>query len=106
MSILSNSDLEEFVCFDKEKWNPKEQVFIDEGNQDNINPMGYDLRVGQTYYYSDLGTRPNKTEKEVNIKPGDLVLIRTLEAITMPEGSISALVLSKVSQVSRGLSKE
>jgi dCTP deaminase len=105
MSILSNADLEEVICFDKNKWNKNKEILINNGEKKRINPMGYDLRVGKHYFYGTVDERSKPTNDGVRIKPGDLVLIRTLEEIRMPEdGSISALILSKVTQVCRGLS--
>jgi len=105
MSILSNTDLNQFVSFDKEQWKQSKDILIENGIKDNINPMGYDLRVGEEYFYASVSNGTIPTDKEVRIKPGDLVLIRTLEEIRMPtNGSIYALIISKVTQVSRGLS--
>jgi dCTP deaminase len=105
MSILSDTDLNQFVCFNKSEWKKSREILIQNGKRENINPMGYDLRVGKEYFNGTVFDGATPTDKEVSIKPGDLVLIRTLEEIKMPtNGSISALILSKVTQVCRGLS--
>lgn len=105
MSILSNKDLNSSISFDKNQWDKSRQILIQNGDKDHINSMGYDLRVGETCFDGTVQNKPRKTNEGVNIKPGDLVLIRTLEVVTMPSyGDISGLILSKVTLVARGLS--
>ncbi|WP_446380839.1 dCTP deaminase [Coleofasciculus sp. E2-BRE-01] len=108
MSILTDTDLKKILCFDEEQWNKKEKtLLIQNGSDDCITPMGYDLRVGG--FCKRFIAKPNlvtlNEKGKIEIKPGDIALIGTLEKIKMPQdGSISALILSRVSQVSRGLS--
>lgn len=111
MSILSDTNLEECVCFYENEWQKEEDILIKNGSKKCFTPMSYDLRVGN--FYRTLITPPHlvslkdkpKDEQKVIIKPGDIVLIGTLEEIKMPiNGNISGLIVSKVSQVSKGLS--
>lgn len=111
MSILSYTDLNKIVRFDEEQWREEGDILIKNGSDKCFTPMSYDLRVGG--FYRTLIKPPhlvylkNKPEckRKVIIKPGDIALIGTFEEIKMPKnGAISALIVSKVSQVSRGLS--
>ncbi len=109
MSILSDTDLKQIVCFNENEFNEIHNILINNGSKDCFTPMGYDLRVGN--YYKTLIGKPNlvylknEEKQKVIIKPGDVALIATLEQIKMPQnGKISGLILSKVSQVSKGIS--
>ncbi|MBD2442541.1 hypothetical protein H6G25_04860 [Dolichospermum sp. FACHB-1091] len=106
MSVLTNTDLRRILCYDENQWHEK-PLLIEDGLDDCITPMGYDLRVGG--FYKRLIGKPNLDTldegKSIEIKPGDIALISTYEKLKMPkDASISALILSRVSQVSRGLS--
>jgi deoxycytidine triphosphate deaminase len=107
MSILTDTDLKRILCYDEAQWNDNKTLLIQDGSDDCITPMGYDLRVGG--FYKTFIAKPNldvlSEGKAIAIKPGDIALIGTYEKLRMPkDGSISALILSRVSQVSRGLS--
>ncbi|MDC0834757.1 hypothetical protein POG22_17355 [Geitlerinema sp. CS-897] len=108
MTVLTDTDIKEILVFSENRWNDDDRkLLIKGGSEECITPMGYDLRVGEfgkklieRKHLVDIGQK-----QSVFIKPGDTALIATLESIKMPkDGSISALILSKVSQVSRGLS--
>ncbi|MHC5934156.1 dCTP deaminase domain-containing protein [Nostoc sp.] len=107
MSILTDTNLNEILCYEEAQWNEKKPLLIQDGSDDCITPMGYDLRVGG--FYKTFIAKPNldtlSEGETVAIKPGDIALIGTYEKLKMPkDGSISAFILSRVSQVSRGLS--
>ncbi|HLP91560.1 MAG TPA: hypothetical protein VK184_23620 [Nostocaceae cyanobacterium] len=107
MSILTDTDLNKILCYDNNQWGASKPLLIQDGSDDCITPMGYDLRVGG--FYKTFIAKPNLDTldegKSVEIKPGDIALIGTYEKIKMPkDGSISALILSKVSLVSKGIS--
>ncbi|MEO1643432.1 MAG: hypothetical protein AAFR74_08860, partial [Pseudomonadota bacterium] len=76
----------------------------------HLTPLGYDLRAGKTVQLSGEKTPHLLNESDsVFIAPGQTALIETLEEISMPrEGalakSLSGMIFSKVSAVSRGLS--
>ena len=108
MSILTDIDLKKILCIDETKWND-EKLLIQPFSDDCLTIMGYDLRVGG--YYQKYGPKSNpnliklEEKQKVEIKPGETALISTLEKIHMPaDCSISALLLSKVTQVAKGLS--
>lgn len=107
MSVLTDTDLRRITCFDETQLSEDKILLIQNGSEDCFTPMGYDLRVGG--FYKTFIAKPNLVtldeNKIVEIKPGDIALIGTLENIKMPKnGLISALILSRVSQVSKGLS--
>ena len=105
MSILSDTDLKKVVRFDENQWQEQENILIKHGEDDYFTAMGYDLRVGG--FYKTLVEKPNlrPIEKDAIIKPGEIALVGTYEILRMPkDGSISALILSKVSIVAKGLS--
>jgi len=111
MSILSDTDLNKLVSFHEHEWQEEEEILIKNGSKKCFTPMSYDLRVGG--FYRTLITAPHlvylkdkpKFAQKVIINPGDIALIGTLEELKMPKnGRISGLIVSKVSQVSKGLS--
>ena len=107
MSVLTDTDLKRITCFDKAQLSEDKILLIQNGSEDCFTPMGYDLRIGGFYktFIAKPYLVPLDENKKVEIKPGDIALIGTLENIIMPkDGSISALILSRVSQVSKGLS--
>lgn len=106
MSILTDTYLRQIIC-SKEEQLDDSKIFISNFQEESLTPMGYDLKVGG--YYRTYGSRQGLTRikqgEQIVIKPGDTALIATLEEINMPrDGSVSALVVSKLSQVARGLS--
>ncbi|NJO75703.1 MAG: hypothetical protein HC833_19210 [Leptolyngbyaceae cyanobacterium RM1_406_9] len=108
MSVLTDSDIERIRCVDEGEWDQdSSKLLIQEFATDCLNPMGYDLRVGG--FYKTFISKPNlvtiEDGEQVVIKPRDIALISTFEKIRMPkDGSVSALIMSRVTQVSRGLS--
>jgi deoxycytidine triphosphate deaminase len=105
MSLLTDTDLRNMMSSEQE-WTDKNKIHIYPFLENNLTPVGYDLSVGDSYASAFKAGRIDIKEGErVTIKPGDTVLITTLEKIGMPQNrTVSALVLSKVSQVSKGLS--
>lgn len=107
MSILTDTNLKKILCYDEGQWSDKKPLLIQQGSDECLTPMGYDLRVGGFYktFKNKPPLVPLKKGQKATIKPGDIALIGTREKLKMPkDGSISALILSRVSQVSRGLS--
>ncbi len=105
MCLLTDTDLEPRICAEK-TWVGSETIHVYPFLEDCLTPVGYDLRVGKLYS-SSLRGGPFELEENgrIPITPGDTVLISTLENIGMPKDrSLSALIGSKVSKVSRGLS--
>jgi deoxycytidine triphosphate deaminase len=105
MSLLTDTDLKSIICSDQE-WTDKNKIYIYPFAEKNLTPVGYDLSVGDSYASAyKPGSIDIKEGDRVTIKSGDTVLITTLEKIGMPQNrTVSALVLSKVSKVSKGLS--
>ncbi len=105
MSLLTDTDLRSMICSEQE-WTDKNKIHIYPFLESNLTPVGYDLSVGDSYASASKPGRIDiKQGDGVTIKPGDTVLITTLEKIGMPQNrTVSALVLSKVSKVSKGLS--
>ena len=106
MSLLTDTDIRAILC-DSETWeNPKESLRIFPFSEQSLTPVGYDLRVGDTYASSIDAERYELREGDVvTIRPGDTVLITTEESVDMPQSSVlSAFITSKVSKVSMGLS--
>ena len=106
MSILTDTYLRQIICSREDQLDDS-KIFISNFQEDSLTPMGYDLKIGG--YYKTYGSRQGLTKikqgEQIVIKPGDTALIATLEEIKMPgNGSVSALIVSKVSQVARGLS--
>jgi len=105
MSLLTDSDLRTKLCTVKgEEGNDK--ILIYPFSEDCLTPVGYDLRVGRLYSSSLHGGPFEIDDKSrIQISHGDTVLITTQEEIGMPKNrSVSALIMSKVSKVSKGLS--
>lgn len=108
MSVWTDTDIKQILVFSEDRWNDdNNKLLIKNGSEACLTPMGYDLRVGE--FGKKLVQKRSLVDiagdKSVQIKPGDTALIATLESIKMPKnGMISAIILSKVSQVARGLS--
>jgi deoxycytidine triphosphate deaminase len=102
MSLLTDTDLENNIC-SNERWNEENKIHIYPYSEPCLTPVGYDLRVGNRY--SSLLRGYHDIDDKISILPGDTVLIETLEKVGMPRNrSLSALVESMVSIVSKGLS--
>lgn len=106
MSLLTDTDIKELICTDKVWEDQNEKIHIYPFAEESLTPIGYDLRVGNLYSTtSNTGPFELKENDSIFIEPRDTALITTLETIDMPKNRwISALILSKVSQVSKGLS--
>jgi deoxycytidine triphosphate deaminase len=105
MALLTDTDLERLICSTKD-WQDKNKLHIYPYAEDSLTPVGYDVRVG-TPYASSLAADlfELKEGENIQINPGDTVLVTTLESIDMPQDrSLSAFITSKVSKVSKGLS--
>lgn len=103
MSILSDLEIKRLIEADSEE----KKLIINSFEENCLTPMGYDLRVGGYYksYENEIRQISIKEGEKIKIKPGETALINTLEEIVMPrECSIGALLVSKVSQVNKGLS--
>ena len=105
MSLLTDTDLRRILCIQKE-WPDKNKLHIFPFKEDCLTPVGYDARVGELYASSMSAKMSTLGSGEtITIRPGDTVLIETLEDVGMPMNrTISAFITSKVSKVSKGLS--
>jgi deoxycytidine triphosphate deaminase len=105
MSILTDTDLKTLICSDIE-WKDRNKIHIYPFSGDCLTPVGYDLRIGNRYSSAfKRGSFEIKEGDQIAICPGDTTLITTLEKVGMPQNrTISALIVSKVSKVSKGLS--
>jgi len=105
MGLLTDTDLTNLIT-DEKNWLDKNKLHIFPYDPDCLTPVGYDVRVGPQYASSiDAKLYSLTPDDKVLIKPGDIVLITTLEDIGMPQNrTISAFITSKVSKVSKGLS--
>ena len=107
MAILTDTSILEILCPSHEDRNSN-NLLITPYERNNLTPVGYDLTVGGLYSSKIKGEVYDEAIIDfrfIKILPGDTVLIRTLEHISMPEDkSISGFILSKVSRVSEGLS--
>jgi len=106
MSLLTDTDLRQIICMDEEWQNRDKHLHIFPFIEKSLTPVGYDLRIGYSYS-SAMHGGPKKISEgdKFVVFPGDTVLITTLEKVGMPQNrSISALIQSKVSKVSKGLS--
>ena len=106
MSLLTDTDIRAKLSNDKHWQDRQSKLHIYPYSEECLTPVGYDLRVGEQYASSiDAEMYDLAADGEVQIRPGDVVLIRTMETIDMPEDlSLSAFITSKVSKVSKGLS--
>ncbi len=105
MSVLTDTDISERLSRD-EAWDDKSTLNIYPYSEKCLTPVGYDLRAGGRFATSDEGRLiVLKEGMKITIFPKQTALISTLEKISMPQDrSISGLIVSKVSKVSRGLS--
>ncbi len=105
MSLLTDTDLRTRMCIGQ-TWEDGSKLHIYPFSESCMTPVGYDLRTGKLYSSSVHGG-PFKLEDNgrIGVSRGDTVLIATLEKVDMPKDrSISALIMSRVSMVSKGLS--
>jgi deoxycytidine triphosphate deaminase len=104
MSILSDIEIKQLIEAELDD----EKLLINPFEEDCLTPMGYDLRVGGYYKTYKNETKPPQRINEgetITIKSGETALIDTIERVCMPRNcSIGALLVSRVSQVNRGLS--
>jgi deoxycytidine triphosphate deaminase len=74
--------------------------------QENITPVGYDLRVGNEAVIYKNG-QPIRHEKDIDstghivINPGEWAAIKTIESLKLPK-NIGGILLSRVSLIRRG----
>ncbi|MBN3946268.1 MAG: hypothetical protein HWQ38_07165 [Nostoc sp. NMS7] len=110
MSLLTDTDLEIMKCYTPQEWQNQSDVqpkiYINPFSPDSLTPIGYDLRVGDSYASASKGEEMIvNIDSPVIIETGDTSLITTFEEIRMPKNhKFSGIILSKVSQVSKGLS--
>ena len=111
MSLLTSTDLERLIVDDNAEKIEDKNIIISPiekplKKSPSLTPVGYDLRVGEKVVFSNkIFHKKLSKGKNMSISPGATALITTLESVTMPrDGSLSALIESKVSHVSRGLS--
>lgn len=105
MSFLTDTDLKPLICTEKE-WLSKDKLNIHPYSEECLTPVGYDLRVGNSYASSfNSSVSYIKDKQKIIVRPWETVLITSLENIGMPQSKkYSAFITSKVSMVSRGLS--
>lgn len=105
MALLTDTDLEQLICRDA-VWRDRNTLHIYPYSEESLTPVGYDLRIGGSYSSTlKVGVFELSEGDSLSIGAGDTVLISTLENIGMPQDrTLSALIVSKVSQVSAGLS--
>lgn len=106
MTFLTDTDLDQLISGDSQEKNDSKLVLAPYCEK-CMTPVGYDLRVGQTYITSDIPEvrRDLKKGEIITIRPNTTALISTLEWIRMPKDkTLTGLIESKVSMVSRGLS--
>lgn len=105
MGILTDTDIRNVLCTDK-AWSDKDKLHIYPFDEDCLTPVGYDIRVGESYASSmDAEVHSLDGNGELIVCPGDTIMVTTLENIGMPSNrSLAAFITSKVSKVSKGLS--
>lgn len=105
MSLLTDTDIKKILCTDNVRVG-KNKIHIYPYEEECLTPVGYDVRIGNRYVSAiDARLYDMNENDQVTIKPGDTVLITTLEKVDMPDDrSISAFITSKVSIVAKGLS--
>lgn len=105
MSLLTDTDLEKLIAKDINGASSNALV-IQPYSADSLTPVGYDLRVGVRVATSnEVGIKKLVEGDSLSIAPGATALISTLESLRMPlDRSISGLIESKVTKVSKGLS--
>ena len=107
MGLLTDTDLLRLIYSQRPSSEvTDDKIVIYPFDEDFLTPVGYDLRVGSPYATSNQTKRKKISEGEsLVIGPGSTALITTLEYIGMPKNRmVSALIESKVTKVSKGLS--
>jgi len=105
MALLTDTDIKKIVVTDRKTKHGNDKLLISPYDEKCLTPVGYDLRIGSDYASRKFGKYDTlKENEEINIRSGDTILVKTLERIEMPENlSISGLISSKVSIVTKGL---
>lgn len=106
MAVLTDTDLQDVLCKEETWRDAARTLHIHPYDDKSLTPVGYDLRVGERYS-SNLRSGMSTLGQggELEISPGETVLVTTLESIGMPRNKmLSAFVCSRVSLVAKGLS--
>ena len=87
MSLLTDTDIRRIMCNDVD-WPDKSRLHIHPFDEVCLTPVGYDLRVGWQYASAmDAQVHSLKLGEFIDVRPGDTVLISTLEDVGMPAKS-------------------
>ncbi len=105
MSFLTDADLDKIIS-DDINYSGDDKLIICPLSRESITPVGYDLRVGNAYATTGIkGIKTLSENESIILPPCSTTLITTLEDIQMPRNRFYfALIESKVSKVSKGLS--
>ena len=104
--VLTDLDLRSLICSDPQCRAP-EHIHIYPHDEGQLTALGYDLRVGRScYVFGEESRRRNLVDGTIVLVPaGRTTLITTIETVAMPlDGSLTGIIQSKVSVVSRGFS--
>lgn len=106
MAVLTDADIGEILCATNGCSGDPSKLHIHGFEESSLTPIGYDLRVGERYSsIRGSGVGSSAANGHITIEPNETIIVTTLERVTMPKDrSLSAVIVSKVSQVSRGLS--
>ncbi len=106
MSLLTDTDIAALLNSTSNWIDKDNSLHIYPFDPESLTPVGYDLRIGKRYVSAVHGGPSNVLPGEsIPIDPGETVLIETLERVDLPQNrTISALVASKLTVVSRGFS--
>lgn len=104
-AVFTDTDLRQIISTE-EAWTEMLKLHIYPFSEESLTPVGYDLRVGYRCTSTIRGeTIELKPGDKIKILPGDTCLITTLETVDMPKDrSLSGLIVSSVTMVSKGLS--
>lgn len=104
-AVLTDTDLRQIIS-SEETINDASKLHIYPFAEDSLTPVGYDVRVGYRCTSTIRGeTIELKPGDKIKILPGDTCLITTLETVDMPKDrSLSGIIVSRVTMVSKGLS--
>ena len=103
MALLTNVDILQIISNDVSN-EGVDKLIISPYDSEGITPVGYDLRIGDSYV---IGGEEKSLSAggEVKIIPRGIALVRTLEEIRMPKNKmLSGIITSKVSLSCRGIS--